>query len=79
MAAVLEDFRRLEVYSGNKRRTVRRSRQDKGHDGAIGAFLEAAAERGVPPIPLRSLALTTLVTFAVEDSLRSGEPGRLKG
>ncbi len=71
---ILEDWRHLSVARGGKRRDSKPRRQEKGFDEEIAAFLAAAREGTVPPIPLESLALTTQVTFAVEASLRTGAP-----
>ncbi len=80
--AVLEDFRRLELVSGGRRR-VKRSwlRQDKGHRAIWEAFVTAIRTGGPPPIPYEQLAATTRASFAAVEALRSGEkvdlePGR---
>ena len=66
-AAVLDDFRRLDLHAGGKTDTRRRRAQAKGFAEEARAFAEACRS-GQPPIPLDSLIDTTLVTFlAVED------------
>lgn len=72
--AVLDDFRRLLLTHGGKRRVVKRHAQAKGFDEEVAAFLTAVKEGGQLPIPLRSLSSTTRATFAVEESLRTGQP-----
>jgi predicted dehydrogenase len=74
-AAVLDDFRRLElVHRGRKKVHKSRLRQDKGHQEECNAFI-AAVRKGSPlPIPFEELLATTVTTFAIEKSLRSGEP-----
>lgn len=73
--AVLDDFRRLEMYSGGRRR-IRRAwfRRDKGHRDEWIAFVAAVASGGAPPIPYEQLFAVTTTSFAVVESLRSGEP-----
>jgi predicted dehydrogenase len=73
--AVLDDFRRLEMYSGGRRR-IRRAwfRQDKGHRAEWIAFVAAVASGGAPPIPYEQLFAVTTTSFAAVESLRSGEP-----
>ncbi|OGP87962.1 MAG: alcohol dehydrogenase [Deltaproteobacteria bacterium RBG_16_48_10] len=73
--AVLDDFRRLElVHRGRKKVHKSRLRQDKGHQEECKAFI-AAVRKGSPlPIPFEELVATTLTTFAIEKSLRSGRP-----
>lgn len=72
--AVLDDFRRLEMYSGGRRR-IRRSwlRQDKGHRAEWESFAAAVAIGGEPPIPYEQLFAVTTTSFAAIESLRSGE------
>jgi predicted dehydrogenase/threonine dehydrogenase-like Zn-dependent dehydrogenase len=67
--AVLEDFRRLELIRGGKRRVVRSVlRQDKGHRGEWAAFIAAIQSGAEPPIPFREIVHTMLATFALEKS-----------
>jgi predicted dehydrogenase len=73
--AVLDDFRRLElVHRGRKKVHKSRLRQDKGHQDECNAFIAAIRKGGPLPIPFEELLATTLTTFAIEKSLRSGEP-----
>lgn len=71
--AVLDDFRELTISRGGKRKSVKKLSQDKGFDEEIAAFLKAAKD-GTLPISLSSLAATTRATFAMEESLRTGQP-----
>jgi predicted dehydrogenase/threonine dehydrogenase-like Zn-dependent dehydrogenase len=75
LAAVLDDFRRLELYRGGKRRLVK-SRQDKGHRREIEHFVRALAGEVEPP-PVESYIASTRATLALVDSLRSGQPVEL--
>ena len=72
--AILEDFRKLELRRGGKRRLVSKLSQDKGHAAGVEAFLEAARAGGPPPIPLDVLAAVSLATFGAMESLASGAP-----
>jgi predicted dehydrogenase len=71
-AAVLDDFRRFELYRDG-RRTVVKERQDKGHRAEIEAFVRAVAGEIEPP-PAASYLASTRATLALADSLRSGFP-----
>ena len=73
-AAVLDDFRQLELWRDGKRKTSKRLSQDKGFDQELSAFVAAVREGSEMPIAWRSLVLTTLATLRIEDSLRSGKP-----
>jgi predicted dehydrogenase/threonine dehydrogenase-like Zn-dependent dehydrogenase len=77
VAAVLDDFRRLHVYSAGRRRTWK-SAQDKGHRAQIVRFV-AAARGEVEPPAVESYLDATRLTLALAASLRSGEPFELTG
>ena len=70
--ARLHNFQRTELWRGG-RRHVRRSRTgiDKGQRQELDAFVRAVAEARAMPVPLASLAATTLATFAARRSLGS--------
>ena len=75
LAAVLDDFRRLELYRAGKRTEVK-GKQDKGHRAQIARFLDAAAGRAEPP-PVETYLGATRATLALAESLRSGLPVQL--
>ena len=74
-AAVLDDFRRLELRQ-NGRVKLHRSllRQDKGHRGEWQAFAAAILHNKPAPITPMEITATSLATFAAVRSARSGEP-----
>jgi len=72
--AVIDDFRRVELYAGG-RRSVRRWRgQDKGHRAEVAAFLAAVRRGGPGPIPLADLLAATRATLGALESARDGNP-----
>jgi predicted dehydrogenase/threonine dehydrogenase-like Zn-dependent dehydrogenase len=71
VAATLDDFRRLDVYRGGKRRTWK-SAQDKGHRAEIAEFL--AAVRGEVAVSHATYVESTRLTLALAESLRTGMP-----
>ncbi len=74
-AAVLDDFRTLELVAQGKRWVVHsRLRQDKGHRAEWEAFTQAAMVGGPAPIPYEQLFGVTEATFAALESLRSRHP-----
>jgi predicted dehydrogenase len=75
LAAVLDDFRRLELYRAGKRTEVK-SKQDKGHRAQIARFLDAAAGRAEAP-PAETYLGATRATLALAESLRTGLPVEL--
>jgi predicted dehydrogenase/threonine dehydrogenase-like Zn-dependent dehydrogenase len=74
--AVLDDFRRLELYRG--RRRVHKQRRDKGQRAAMAAF--AAATRGDAPLPvsIEEQLLVAAASLAVMESAYTGEAIRVQ-
>jgi predicted dehydrogenase/threonine dehydrogenase-like Zn-dependent dehydrogenase len=72
-AAVLEDFRTLELVRNGKRRTVKsRLGQDKGHKAEIDAIAQAVREGGPAPIPFVDIISSTLATLRIVEARNSG-------
>jgi predicted dehydrogenase/threonine dehydrogenase-like Zn-dependent dehydrogenase len=69
---IIDDFRVGEHYTNGTRRGIKSP--GKGHQQEVEAFLRAIREGQPSPIQLDSLVLTSLATFAVVDSLRTGLP-----
>jgi predicted dehydrogenase/NADPH:quinone reductase-like Zn-dependent oxidoreductase len=73
-AAVLDNFRRLDLARDGRTRTHRdRLRQDKGHGDQLRAFFEAAERGDEAPIPLDELFAVARVTLELDRQLRRGE------
>ena len=72
--AVIDDFRAAQFVTNGRRRRGRLRRQDKGIAGELEAFFQSLRTGGPMPVPLASLVLTTLTTFAIEASLRTAAP-----
>ncbi len=73
--AVLEDFRRLELVRGGKKRVLRSLlRQDKGHRGEWEAFVTAIQSGAESPLPFLEVVSTMRATFALEESRCLGQP-----
>jgi predicted dehydrogenase/threonine dehydrogenase-like Zn-dependent dehydrogenase len=68
--AVIDDFRRMDIF-GSKRETLKGS-QDKGFKDEIEAFVNCVTGKGPEPISLDQIFETTLVTFAIHESLNKG-------
>jgi predicted dehydrogenase len=70
LSAVLDDFRRLELYRGGRRELVKQ-RQDKGHRAQIAHFVRTV--RGEVEVPdVESYLSSTRATLALAESLRLG-------
>jgi predicted dehydrogenase len=73
-SAVIDDFRRTEVYAGGGRISSRRRRsgQDKGHGAMLTAALRFFREGGEPPVPYERLIETTRATLVGRRALFEG-------
>jgi hypothetical protein len=71
-AAVINDFQNGRLYAGNKSRPLKSS--GKGHAQEVYAFLAALIDGKDSPINFESICLTTLTTFKIMDSLKTGLP-----
>jgi polar amino acid transport system substrate-binding protein len=69
---VIDDFRVAEHYAGGTRRKIKSP--GKGYQEEVEVFLRAVRQGKSSPIPMDSLVLTSLATFAILDSLRTGLP-----
>lgn len=73
VSAVLEDFRRLTIFSGG-RKTSKRAwlRADKGHAAQWAAFVQAAREGLPAPVALDDILASTRAALAARESLHGG-------
>lgn len=74
LAIEMDDFLTAVVHHRGRRTQRKWSRQDKGHQAEVAAFLDAVRQGGPPPIPWESLVRTTRATFETLRSLRTGQP-----
>lgn len=74
-AAVLDDFRCLELFRNGRKETIRsRWRQDKGHRLEWDAFVRFLKQGGEPPIPFNDIVSSTLATLRIDESLATRKP-----
>jgi predicted dehydrogenase/threonine dehydrogenase-like Zn-dependent dehydrogenase len=74
-AAILEDFRRLELVRSGRSQVVRtRLKQDKGHAGEWEAFARSIRSGTPAPIPISELVAVSLATLRIALSRSTGEP-----
>ncbi|MCI0706950.1 MAG: bi-domain-containing oxidoreductase [Ignavibacteriae bacterium] len=72
--AVLENFQKLALYQNGKKLEFKHSTIEKGHKEEIRQFLFAVRDGKPSPIPFESAVITTLTTFRIVESLKSGRP-----
>jgi predicted dehydrogenase len=74
-----DDFVRASVYSRKKWASSRIPKgRDKGQAAEVDAFLTAVRTGGPMPIPVTSLAATTLATLAAQASVSNAAPVRIE-
>lgn len=69
--AILHNFEKAEYFAGNKRKE--KSYFGKGHKEEVQLFIESIQKGKTAPIPLDSIYRTTMTTFAIIESLRTGK------
>jgi predicted dehydrogenase/threonine dehydrogenase-like Zn-dependent dehydrogenase len=68
----VENFRMTRGYGFPRLRKFKTSRQDKGHNAEVAAFIERIAQGGAPLIPFDQLHNITRASFAAVESAREG-------
>jgi predicted dehydrogenase/threonine dehydrogenase-like Zn-dependent dehydrogenase len=71
-AAVLDDFRRLEVHGRGSSST--KGKRDKGHAEQLRSFVAAARGLADPPVPFEEQLTVAAAALAVVESARIGRP-----
>ncbi len=74
--AILKNFLEVEFWTGSSNPKIEKG-SGKGHAEEVKAFLQSLSSEGEGPIPFDSLLATTLVTFAIRESLATGEVIRM--
>lgn len=69
---MINDFHNGTLHKGNKSKSLKSS--GKGHQQEVQAYLSALKDGKDSPINFRSICLTTLTTFKIIDSLKTGLP-----
>jgi predicted dehydrogenase/threonine dehydrogenase-like Zn-dependent dehydrogenase len=70
---VIENFRTIRFISAGKKIVHRALRVDRGHREELQSTIAALTLNEPSPIDFKSLVATTLATFAIEESLSTGE------
>ena len=70
---VIDDFRRAIAYKDGREETTTLRAQDKGQLDEVRAVCESILRGDAAPITLDELAATSLTTFRILDSLRTGQ------
>ena len=73
--AVLDDFARLDIFTGRKR-TNKRGSRDKGHAREVREFLDSVRNAGPAPIPFEEIYYTTRMCFDIIKSITRRETVR---
>jgi predicted dehydrogenase/threonine dehydrogenase-like Zn-dependent dehydrogenase len=71
--AVIDDFKRLDLYAGGRRSVKRLLGQDKGQKHEVAAFIDSVLKGGAGPIPFEEIHSTSMAVFKTLASLRTGD------
>lgn len=73
-SCVIDDFRRVSMFSGGRETSKKSLGQDKGQTAEVKALCDLVKNGGDSPISLDDLVATTRATFRILESLRTGHP-----
>jgi len=71
-SAILDDFRRLDMYEGSNQSSSKSRTQDKGHKNELDHFFQCIQDGTLPDLSFESCVHTTEVTFEICEKLRKG-------
>jgi polar amino acid transport system substrate-binding protein len=74
---VLNDFRSASAYHKGREEKTRVGSQDKGQAAEVRALCDVVLNGGPAPISLKDLEATARATFAIRESLRTGQPTKV--
>lgn len=69
---VINDFKEACIFTNNRKKRVKN--KSKGHKEEVDIFIKTLRKGGENPINFGSLLYTTLTTFRIIESLKSGKP-----
>jgi len=69
---IIDDFKEMRIY-GKKVKRTRLLNQNKGHAKEVELFLKSIKEGKPAPIPFKDVHLSTLATFKVIESIKTGQ------
>jgi polar amino acid transport system substrate-binding protein len=73
---VIDNFKQGILYHNNKTRKIKNS--GKGHKQEVEYFIKSITEGSSSPISFESILYTTITTFKILDSLRTGLPQKIE-
>ena len=72
-SAVIEDYKTLSIHAGDKKSAKKMLSQDKGQKNEVSVFIESIKKGTENAIPLDEIFSTSLVTFKIMESIRTGQ------
>jgi len=70
--AQIIDFKELKIF-GTTIKNIKYHEQDKGHASEVNNFLKSISNGGTNPIPFHESYLSTLATFKIVESIKTGK------
>ena len=74
---ILDDFKSLTIHNAGKQKEKKLMVQDKGQREGVVQFIESIRSGSAPLITFEEIRATTLATFRVLESIRSGQSCRI--
>ena len=71
-SAVVDNFKKTELYENSRKNIFKTRKRDKGYKEELGTFIDFVRKGVKAPISFESLYLTTLTTFKIHESLKTG-------
>ncbi len=68
----IDNFKNIQFVASGKKKQKRSLEVDRGHVGEVRATVDAIRDGKPSPIDFKSLVATTVTTFAIEESITSG-------
>ena len=72
-AAIVDDFKELTIYANGKKKRKKLLSQDKGQKEEVKQFVNAILKGSAELISFKEIYNTSLVTFKIIDSIKTGE------
>jgi len=70
---IIDDFKKLTIHANGRKREYKNLTQDKGQKQEVRAFINAVLSGSSTPISLDEIFATSLTTFRILGSLRTGQ------
>ncbi len=74
---IIDNFKKAEVYKLGRKQTKKSFGVDRGHKNEYETFFKCLKENKEMPVDFKEYVITTLTTFKILESLKTGKPQRI--